>query len=98
MLCGVCGSRLPGDLLFTATEREAVERDLSEAKRRAREATAGRIAMELGDTGGWVVKGADVFGIRKQRHNNAALTKKVHSRLNIAGNFCSILLRQPVKT
>jgi predicted nucleic acid-binding Zn-ribbon protein len=41
MLCGVCGERLPPELLFTAEERDAVERDLAEAKRRAREARLG---------------------------------------------------------
>jgi len=37
VLCGVCGERLPPELLFTAEQREAVELDLAEAKRRARE-------------------------------------------------------------
>src|SRR5262249_45203625 len=35
-LCGVCGQRLPAELLFTPEERQRVERDLSEAKRRAK--------------------------------------------------------------
>jgi len=34
VLCGVCGERLPSQLLFSAEEREAVERELTEIKRR----------------------------------------------------------------
>jgi len=40
VLCGVCGNRLPESLLFTAAEREGVERDLAEARRRARQSRA----------------------------------------------------------
>ena len=46
VLCGVCGRRLPKDLLFSGREREAVERDLTEAKRRLREASAERRERE----------------------------------------------------
>ena len=38
VLCGVCGQRLPDELLFNSDQREIVERELKEAKRRAREA------------------------------------------------------------
>jgi hypothetical protein len=41
VLCGVCGERLPDELLFTPEEREAVERDLQalkEEKQKMREA------------------------------------------------------------
>ena len=34
VLCGVCGKRLPDGLLFTATERAAVDRQMIELKRR----------------------------------------------------------------
>jgi uncharacterized Zn finger protein (UPF0148 family) len=40
VLCGVCGERLPADLLFSASERERVERDLSELKKREQAAKA----------------------------------------------------------
>lgn len=40
VLCGVCGERLPKEVLFTAEEREAVERDLADIKRRERQARA----------------------------------------------------------
>ena len=48
VLCGVCGERLPSELLFTAEEREEVERDLTKAKRRAREA---RLGSQSGSSG-----------------------------------------------
>ena len=47
VLCGVCGQRLPKDLLFGGREREAVERELTEAKRRLRQATAERRECEV---------------------------------------------------
>lgn len=34
VLCGVCGERLPSELLFTPEQREAVERDLQGLKER----------------------------------------------------------------
>jgi uncharacterized Zn finger protein (UPF0148 family) len=37
VLCGVCGKRLPDELLFSPKEREKVERDLQELKQRERE-------------------------------------------------------------
>ncbi len=37
LLCGVCGERLPSELLFTPEQREAVERDLQALKQRERE-------------------------------------------------------------
>jgi uncharacterized Zn finger protein (UPF0148 family) len=40
VLCGVCGERLPGELLFNAEERAVVERNLAEAKPRARQSRA----------------------------------------------------------
>ena len=46
LLCGVCGERLPRELLFTVGEKERVERDLNEAKRRLRQATQERQARE----------------------------------------------------
>jgi predicted amidophosphoribosyltransferase len=48
VLCGVCGKQLPHDLLFTQQERELVERDLSLAKRRLRQAIADRQVREAG--------------------------------------------------
>jgi uncharacterized Zn finger protein (UPF0148 family) len=47
VLCGVCGKQLPHDLLFTPQEREMVERELSEAKRRRRQATEERQAQQV---------------------------------------------------
>ena len=49
VLCGVCGQRLPNWLLFTPEERQAVERDLTEAKRRLQAASDARRARELRD-------------------------------------------------
>ena len=40
VLCGVCGERLPADLLFSASERAQVERDLGELKKREQAAKA----------------------------------------------------------
>jgi uncharacterized Zn finger protein (UPF0148 family) len=37
VLCGVCGERLPDELLFSPQEREKVERDLQELKQREQE-------------------------------------------------------------
>ena len=36
VLCGVCGKTLPPELLFKAEERQRAERDLADAKRRAK--------------------------------------------------------------
>ena len=54
VLCGVCGKRLPDSVLFTAEERAVVERELAEAKRRARKARAadGFGGGDAGGTGG----------------------------------------------
>ncbi|SPE51821.1 hypothetical protein SBV1_1440011 [Verrucomicrobia bacterium] len=49
VLCGVCGRRLPSDLLFGEREREAVERDLTKAKHRMRQAIEERRAREARD-------------------------------------------------
>ena len=49
VLCGVCGQRLPPELLFTSQERESVERELTEAKRRLHQATEERQAREARD-------------------------------------------------
>jgi len=38
VLCGVCGERLPSQLLFSTEEREAMERELTEIKRREKQA------------------------------------------------------------
>ena len=46
VLCGVCGKRLPHDLLFTQQEREMVDRELKEAKRRLRQAVEERRTRE----------------------------------------------------
>jgi hypothetical protein len=46
VLCGVCCKRLPSDLLFTQQEREKVEQDLREAKRRLHQAMEERRARE----------------------------------------------------
>lgn len=46
VLCGVCGQRLPNWLLFTSEERQAVERELTEAKRRMQEASDARRARD----------------------------------------------------
>jgi hypothetical protein len=40
VLCGVCGERLPADLLFSVSERAQVERDLSKLKEREQAAKA----------------------------------------------------------
>jgi hypothetical protein len=40
MLCGVCGERLPDELLFSARERAQVEQDLAEIKQREQSAKA----------------------------------------------------------
>jgi hypothetical protein len=37
VLCGVCGERLPPELLFTPEQCEEVERDLQALKQRERE-------------------------------------------------------------
>ena len=37
VLCGVCGERLPPELLFTPQQRETVERDLQVLKEREKE-------------------------------------------------------------
>lgn len=37
VLCGVCGERLPENLLFSPQEREKVEHDLQELKQREQE-------------------------------------------------------------
>jgi len=50
VLCGVCGERLPTELLFTAEERAVVERDLAEARRRARQSRASE-SSSSGDAG-----------------------------------------------
>ncbi len=49
VLCGVCGQRLPHQLLFSGQELERIERELNEAKRRLRIATAERRAREARD-------------------------------------------------
>jgi hypothetical protein len=49
VLCGVCGRQLPAELLFSGSEREAVERDLNEAKRRRQLASAERRVREARD-------------------------------------------------
>lgn len=36
VLCGLCGERLPADLLFTPEEREKVEKDMKVLKERER--------------------------------------------------------------
>ena len=38
VLCGNCGERLPEELLFSPDQRQAVQKQLSEMKKRAREA------------------------------------------------------------
>jgi hypothetical protein len=38
VLCGVCGERLPDELLFTAEQRAVMDRELADSKRKAREA------------------------------------------------------------
>lgn len=37
VLCGVCGERLPEELLFTPEQREKVERDWRELKEREKQ-------------------------------------------------------------
>ena len=37
VLCGVCGERLPEELLFTPEQREAVDKTLRELKEREKE-------------------------------------------------------------
>ena len=50
VLCGVCGQRLPDWVRFTPAERELVERDLKEAKRRLQQASDERRAREAKDS------------------------------------------------
>ena len=49
VLCGVCGERLPRESLFTAAERERIEKDLIDARRRLHQATQERRAREARD-------------------------------------------------
>ena len=49
VLCGVCCKRLPRDLLFTQEEREKVEQELREAKRRLHQAMEEHRAREARD-------------------------------------------------
>lgn len=37
VLCGVCGERIPSELLFTPEQQAAVEREMKEIKKRERE-------------------------------------------------------------
>jgi len=37
VLCGVCGERLPAELLFTSEQRQVVERDLQTLKDREKQ-------------------------------------------------------------
>ena len=56
VLCGVCGERLPDELLFTPAERAAVEHDLKELNQRDkewREAQARRPFDSGPDIGGY---------------------------------------------
>lgn len=50
-LCGVCGARLPDELLFTPQERAAVERDMEELKRRDKEMRKAESENRPGDSG-----------------------------------------------
>ena len=57
VLCGLCGERLPLELLFTPEQRQAVERDLQilkerEQERRRRESEAPSGYDGGGDIGG----------------------------------------------
>ena len=56
VLCGVCGERLPAELLFTAEQREAVERDLADAKRRAKQAASAsdNLGGDVSSSGGFL--------------------------------------------
>jgi len=47
VLCSVCGQHLPKHLLFTTEKREAVERDLADAKRRVSQT---RISSDSGSS------------------------------------------------
>ncbi len=47
VLCGVCGERLPSELLFSAEERAGAEGDMADARRRAKETRE-----RFGDAGG----------------------------------------------
>lgn len=55
VLCGVCGERLPAKSLFTAKERAAVERGLTDTRRRARQSRAldGSSSGDAGFIGGY---------------------------------------------
>ena len=58
VLCGACGERLPQELLFTAEQRARVEKELEDAKRRAREAR-----QTDTDPGGSSIGSADIGGL-----------------------------------
>jgi hypothetical protein len=57
VLCGVCGGRLPDELLFTPEQRQAVDQDLQELKQRELDAKkddkqdSGNRYLGLGDAG-----------------------------------------------
>jgi uncharacterized Zn finger protein (UPF0148 family) len=44
VLCGKCGERLPKELLFVPAEREVVQQEMAELKKRAREVRKREIA------------------------------------------------------
>jgi hypothetical protein len=57
VLCGVCGERLPDELLFTPKQRQAVEQDLEKLKQQEQDSKkddkkdSGNRYLGLGDAG-----------------------------------------------
>jgi hypothetical protein len=64
VLCGVCGKRLPEDLLFTPEKRHTVERDLDELKRRER-ASRSKEEEEAKDPTGGPIRDPDLKRLSK---------------------------------
>jgi len=62
VLCGVCGEHLPAELLFTAEERAAVERDLAEIKLRLRKSRSAEGSSSGDSCGFGGDSGADCGG------------------------------------
>ncbi len=59
MLCGVCGERLPDELLFSAEQREKIQKDFKQVEERRRKARDAKAPPD--SLGGFL--GKDVDGI-----------------------------------
>jgi ribosomal protein L32 len=55
VLCGVCGQRLPKELLFTEEERQVVDRDLEDLKNKAKQKDE-----HPPYTGGYLMRNGDI--------------------------------------